>query len=59
MEGDIVMDPEIKRTIILDNYQNPRNMGIGDDGYIKVNSNNVSCIDNIDVLEIAITQASP
>ena len=43
------MDPEIKRTIILDNYQNPRNMGIGDDGYIKVNSNNVSCIDNIDI----------
>ena len=36
------MDPEIKRTIILDNYQNPRNMGIGDDGY-------VSCIDNIDI----------
>lgn len=49
MEGDIVMDPEIKRTIILDNYQNPRNMGIGDDGYIKVNSNNDSCIDNIDI----------
>ena len=44
------MDNEMKRTIILDNYQNPRNRGIpNDDSYIKINSNNQSCIDNIDI----------
>lgn len=44
------MDSNIKRSIILDNYQEPRNMGIpADTGYIKINSNNVSCIDNIDI----------
>ena len=44
------MDSNIKRSVILDNYQVPRNMGIpDDDGYIKINSNNVSCIDNIDI----------
>lgn len=25
MEGNIVMDKDIKRSIILDNYQNPNN----------------------------------
>ena len=36
------MNPEIKRSIILDNYQEPRNRGIpsNKDGYIKINSNN-------------------
>ena len=44
------MDVEIKRSIILDNYQEPKNRGIPDtDGYIKINSNNDSCIDNIDI----------
>lgn len=44
------MDSNIKRSIILDNYQEPRNMGIPTDtDYIKINSNNVSCIDNIDI----------
>lgn len=44
------MDAEIKRSIILDNYQDAKNRGIpNDDGYIKVNSNNDSCIDNIDI----------
>lgn len=44
------MDSNIKRSIILDNYQEPRNMSVPtDDGYIKINSNNVSCIDNIDI----------
>ena len=45
------MDAEIKRSIILDNYQEPRNRGIPSniDGYIKVNSNSESCIDNIDI----------
>ena len=45
------MDSEIKRSIILDNYQEPRNRGIpsNQDGYIKINSNSESCIDNIDI----------
>ena len=44
------MDNDMKRSIILDNYQNPRNRGIPDgNDYIKINSNNESCIDNIDI----------
>ncbi len=39
-----------KREIILDNYSHPFNKTSENlDGYIKVNSNNVSCIDNIDL----------
>lgn len=48
------MDNNIKRTIILDNYENPFNKGLIDDpSFDKVNANNESCIDNID-LEIKI-----
>ena len=44
------MDAEMKRSIILDNYQDAKNRGIPDsDDYIKINSNNDSCIDNIDI----------
>ena len=45
------MDSNIKRSIILDNYQDAKNRGIPDDkdAYIKINSNNASCIDNIDI----------
>ena len=45
------MDADIKRSIILDNYQDAKNKGIPNemDGYIKINSNNDSCIDNIDI----------
>jgi len=45
------VDAEIKRSIILDNYQDAKNRGVpGDiDGYIKINSNSESCIDNIDI----------
>ena len=44
------MNKEIKRQIILDNYQNPSNKGLPEDASYKVvNSNNESCIDNIDV----------
>ena len=44
------MDSNTKREIILDNYSHPFNRGIiDDDRYIKVNSNNESCIDNIDL----------
>ena len=45
------MDSELKRSIILDNYENPINRGRcnQDEGYILENSRNVSCIDNIDL----------
>lgn len=44
------MDTELKRAVILDNYQNPENReSVEDPSYIKVNSNNSSCIDNIDL----------
>lgn len=43
------MDSNMKREIILDNYSHPFNRGVKEDGYIKVNSNNESCIDNIDL----------
>lgn len=45
------MDSNFKRQIIIDNYQNAKNRGIPEDTseYIKINSNNVSCIDNIDI----------
>lgn len=45
------MDKEIRREIILDNYQNPINKGLKkDDSYILKNTNNESCIDNIDMM---------
>ena len=45
------MDQNLKRTIILENYQNPTNRGlIDDDSYIKVNMNNESCIDEINLM---------
>ena len=45
------MDPMVKREIILDNYNNPNNRGlIDDDTYIKINTNNESCIDNLDIM---------
>lgn len=44
------MNNNDKRKIMLDNYKNPRNMEkINDDEYLKFNSRNVSCIDNIDL----------
>ena len=47
----ISMDQNLKRTIILENYQNPTNRGLIDDNsYIKVNMNNESCIDEIDLM---------
>lgn len=49
MEGNIVMDKDIKRSIILDNYQNPNNKRVGGTDYIKINTRNVSCIDNLDI----------
>lgn len=44
------MDTEFKREIILDNFQHPFNKDGSDTlGYETVNSNNQSCIDNIDI----------
>lgn len=45
-----MQENELKREIILDNYQNPANRGEPvDKDYIKVNTNNSSCIDDIDL----------
>jgi SUF system feS assembly protein, nifU family len=51
MGGNTLMDSNMKRSIILDNYQDTSNRMIPEDtcDYIKINSNNVSCIDNIDI----------
>ena len=44
-------DSNLKRTIILEHYQNPKNKGlIKDDSYKCVNMNNESCIDEIDLM---------
>lgn len=45
------MDKETKREIILDNYQNPTNIGlVEDESYKKANTRSSSCIDNIDLM---------
>ena len=45
------MKPSLKRSIILEHFQNPKNRGlIEDESYIKVNTNNESCIDEIDLM---------
>lgn len=45
------MDSNLRREIILDNYQDPMNRGLIDDNtYIKVNTNSESCIDNLDFM---------
>ena len=45
------MDNNLKRTIILEHYQNPKNKGLIDDSSYKcVNMNNESCIDEIDLM---------
>ena len=42
------MDQNMKREIILDNYQNPKNRGlIDDDTYLVSDMNNESCIDHV------------
>lgn len=45
------MDNNLKRSIILEHYQSPKNKGlIDDDSYIRVNMNNESCIDEINLM---------
>ena len=43
------MDRDLKRSIILDNYQNPNKKMVSGDDYVKINTRNVSCIDNLDI----------
>ena len=44
------MDKDFKREVILDNYQHPTQKGLVDDNsFITKNTNNDSCIDNIDM----------
>ena len=48
------MDDDLKRSIILEHYQNPKNRGLlNDDSYMKINMNNESCIDEVN-LEVKI-----
>ena len=45
------MDSNLRREIILDNYQNPTNRGLVEDAtYKKANTRSSSCIDNIDLM---------
>lgn len=45
------MDSNLRREIILDNYQHPMNRGlVNDDSYLKTNFNSDSCIDNLDLM---------
>ena len=43
------MDNNLKREIIIDNYENPFHKERKDKDYIKANTHNESCIDNIDL----------
>lgn len=45
------MDTNLKRAIILEHYQNPKNRGLVDDkSYVYINMNNESCIDEINLM---------
>lgn len=45
------MDSNLKREIMLEHYQNPLNKGlISDSSYDFANTNNSSCIDNLDIM---------
>ena len=44
------MNSELKRAIILENYQSPKNRGLlNDNSYKTINTNSKSCIDQIDL----------
>ena len=43
------MESEVKREIMLAHYQNPFHKETKDEGFIKANGNNVSCIDDINI----------
>lgn len=44
------MDKNLRRDIILDNFRNPfHKKEVNENDYIKINTNNESCIDNLDI----------
>ena len=45
------MDENLRREIILDNYEHPfhKDEDFNDDNFIKINTNNESCIDDLDI----------
>ena len=44
------MDPNLKREIILDNYQNPINRGLNNEANYEIfRTNNSSCIDDLNI----------
>ena len=44
------MEEELKRAILLDNYQDPHNKGLSsDEGYLSIHNASDSCIDDITV----------
>lgn len=43
------MNPDLRREIILENYQNPFHKETKSDGFEVANANNASCIDNINI----------
>ncbi len=48
MKEVVQLDDKLKRDIILEHYQSPFHKGLVEgDNYIKVNSLNASCVDNI------------
>ena len=45
------MDSNLRREIILDNYQDPVNKKlVDDDSYVRINTHSDSCIDNLDFM---------
>lgn len=45
------MNQDLKRSIILEHYQNPKNRGLVESNdYIKVNMNSDSCIDEVNLM---------
>ncbi len=45
-----MLDPNLRKEIIMEHYLNPINRDtIDDERYVKVNSNSETCIDNIDL----------
>ena len=45
------MDQNLKKSIMLEHYNNPVNKGlVDDDSYLRININSESCIDNLDFM---------
>ena len=45
-----MLDPELKKALIMEHYQNPINRNtIEDKKYVKINSNSETCIDDINL----------